>query len=342
MTDYRRQQGTTLVEILIVVVILISLVIITTGLVISTSDAQHFTERSRRANELNQELLTDIRNELMSTVTLFTTDNYGPTYAALLNYSSSAPPLTSSAQATLNATGIFAKEATSGSLTGNSLLCARQSFTTEFQCISGNTYRIDVYRMVDYYLTPADGGPTLGSPFGLNLAKFVGEPLADAAQVDAITDSTDQGEVLVHLRDGTVNVFGESIEPVQVVWKRGEDPAAVGTFRQILSTALLSDVPTEGRPTPWAINLDLSRASSGLLFYRRFSVVTNEGMPSLGVARFAVTDTTGAGFPHGFEVQIAGGSTNRRVLLHSSIVAISRSSLPAHSDLWATVYLSGL
>lgn len=342
MIEQRRQQGTTLIEILIVVVILVSLVIVTVGLVISTSDAQRYSERTRRASELNQELLTDIRNELMSAVTLFSTDNFGPAYSAIFNYSSSAPPLASSAQATLNTTGVLEQEATSGSFVGNSLALARHSFTTEFQCLSGNSYRIDVYRMVEYYLCLAGDGPTADTPYGLNLAKFVGEPCVDSGQIDAITDMTDQGEVLVHLRDATPNVFGDSFAPVQIVWKLGEDPAAVGTFRQILSTALLSDTPTEGRPSPWAINLDLSRASSGMLFYRRFSIVTNEGLPTLGVGRFALRDTSGAGFPHGFEVLIAGGASSRRVLLHSSIVAIDRVRLPAHSDLWATIYLTGL
>ncbi|MHC5063090.1 MAG: hypothetical protein ACYTG5_03845 [Planctomycetota bacterium] len=342
MTNLAKQAGTTLVEILIVVVILVSLVIVTTGLVISTSDAQRFSERTKRANELNQEILNDIRNELMSAVNLFCTDNFGPAYDAILDHSSAAPPIGSSAQATMNPTGIIEQEATSGSLTGNSLLLARQEFTTEFQCVSTNVYRVDVYRLIEYYLTPADGGPSPGTPYGLNLAKYVSEPLADAAQIDAILDPTDQAEVLAHLRTGSTNVFGETIEPVQLVWERGADPAVTGTLRQILSTNLLSDTPQEGRANPWAIELDAARASDGLLFYRRFSVVTNEAIAALGVGRFALRDTSGDGFPHGFEVQIAGTAASKRVLLHSSIVAIDRGTLPAHSDLWATVFLKGM
>ncbi len=342
MNSQEKQAGTTLIEILIVVVILVALIIVTTGLVISTSDAQRFSERTKRANELNQEILNDVRNELMSAVSLFSTDNFGPAYASILDYSSSATPIGSSAQATLNTNGIIQKEASSGALTGNSLLLARQEFTTEFQCLSSNSYRIDVYRLIEYYLTPAGGGPSQGTPFGLNLAKFVSEPLADAGQIDAILDPFDQAEVLAHLRTGSVNAFGDSIEPVQVVWKRGEDPALVGTLRQILTTDVLSDAPAEGRPSPWAIELDVARASDGLLFYRRFSVVTNEAIAAMGVARFAVRDTSGDGFPHGFEVQIAGTAASRRIMLHSSIVAIDRGTLPAHSNLWATIFLKGM
>jgi len=342
MTERRgSQQGFTLVETIVVVTVLVFLVSVMANLIINTSSTQKYIEQMARCTEVNQEIINDVRSELLATVTLFESGTLGDGYFKSLVTDPSSPPIGTSRQATLIPNDTFQKETVAGALTGNVLMFAGQARTDEFTCISGNTYRVDVYRIYCYYLTKEDGGPKLGSPLGLNLTRFVSEPLADGDQIDAMTDMVDRGEVLTHLVTGSLDDAGEAHAITELVWRRGRDISILDTMREIdPMTGLLSSTPINPRPAgAWRISREPTKSHRGLLHYRHFSIATNYGDDRLGVARFAKMSTTGDGFPHGFEVQISGPSAARQVLVHISVVGTNRKGTKPHSDLRATVFV---
>jgi prepilin-type N-terminal cleavage/methylation domain-containing protein len=334
------QRGFTLVETIIVLTVLVFLVSVMANLIINTSNTQKYIEQMARCTEVNQEIINDLRGEILTTVTLFESGTVGDGYFKSLIFDATSPPLGSSGLATLIPNDTFQKETVSGALAGNVLMFAGQARTDEFTCASGNTYRIDIYRLYCYYLTKEDGGPKPGTPTGLNLSKFVSEPMADGDQIDAMTDPVDKTEVLGHLHAGSPDDSGEAHAITLLVWRRGRDIAILNTMREIDSSGLLSSTPIAPRPAgAWKINREPTKSHRGLLHYRHFSIATNYGDDRLGVARFSKMSMTGDGFPHGFEVQIAGPSSARQVLVHISVVGTNRKGTKPHSDLRATVFV---
>ncbi|MHC4851788.1 MAG: type II secretion system protein [Planctomycetota bacterium] len=344
LTGTRRlgsRRGFTLVEVLIVLVITVFLVSTMANLIITTGDAAKYDERMARATEVNQEIINDLRTDLLATVNLFESGPVGDGYFDALDKDPSSPPLGTSALPTVIINGTFAKETTSGAMTGNVLMFAGQAWTTEFTCTSSNSYLVDVYRIHCFYLTKEDGGPKPGTAVGLNLTKFVGEPLADRNQIDAIVDPVDQGEVLTHLLTGSADAQGDTHPPVKLVWRRGRDITELDAMGEIDPfTGMISSTPVAPRPPgAWRILREPPKSSSGLLHYRHFSLASNYGARRFGVARFGLKSSGGDGFPHGFEVQIVGPSSSREVLVHISIVSTNHKGTRAHSDLRTTMFV---
>src|SRR5690606_37858605 len=109
-------------------------------------------------------------------------------------------------------------------------------------------YLVDVYRWVYYYLTPEDGGPDPSHPIGLNIVRFVSEPIIDSASIDRISDPIDQAELLLHLLNATADADGVTHDPAEVVWVRGGLPSVAGTLRHIDSSdGSMSDSPLSPR-----------------------------------------------------------------------------------------------
>ncbi len=326
----RREVGFNLIEVTIVMTILVAMVFVVLQLVLRSNQAHSMAMRLSRSIEVNQELLQDMRSDVGKSVRLFENNALGNAYLNLLDFTGAVPAIASTLP-TMDLVGNFRKEATSGVLSGNTLLFGKHDWTDEFMCTSGNQYMLEVYRLVRLYLAEEDGGPRAGSPAGLNLCRWVGEPMVDGSQVDRISDPVDRAEVLEHLRLGTPDLNGLLHPPAELVWKVGADPAVVDTLRQIAVGGTLSNSPLVPRSITWEILRDSDQSSDGLLHYQHFSVMTNYAPANFGVGAFSVLDNSGDGYPHGFEVQIIGPSSGRQVLLHL-IVASNLPGLLAGSN----------
>lgn len=342
-TISRSDAGYTLLEVIVVLTITTFLVVVMSTLVSTTGESQHYTERMARIMEVNQEIINEQRGELLSTVTLFQKGTMGDGYFNAIQ-KGSAPPIAGSLLPATIVNGNFGTETTSGERTGNVLLFAAQAWTTGFQCTSGKTYFLDVYRLTSYYLTAEDSGPNPDTGIGLNLTKLVSEPLVDGNELDNVSDATDQAELLMHVRSGSADIWGNSHDQVKLVWRRGREITETDAMREIDGASfLMSSTPITPRPAgAWQIMQDERRSARGLLHYRHFSVASNWAHQRVGVARFGVKNNTGDGFPHGFEVQVAGPSSTRQVLLHLSILSTNNKGTKAHSDLRATVLVQDI
>ena len=204
------QSGYSLIEVLVASVILLAMVYAVATLTVSGRDAQDYASRMNRATEINQILMDDLRLEITSSVQLFGNDASGNAHLALLDMDGFPPMIDSTRLPTLSPNETIRPDTAGDEITGNALFYVRQAWYTDFRCTSGNEYRLDVYRWVLFYQTPENGGPATGTPIGLNLCEFVSEPMVDGAQIDEITETADQIEVLAHLAWGRRTCTGPS------------------------------------------------------------------------------------------------------------------------------------
>ena len=324
--------GFTLLELVIAAVLLSMMVIAVASLSVSGADAQEFARRQTRATEVNQDLMDQVRLELVSCVRLFGGDVEGDSNLALLDLAGVPQPLADVRLPKISPNEKIRQDTLMNEITGNSLFFTRLAWSDRFRCTSGTDYLVDVYRWVYYYPTPEGAGPTAGSNIGLNFVRVASEPLVDASGVDRITNVLDRLEVLRHLVDATPDVNGKRHSPCQVVWKRGALASVVGTLRQIDPAGALSDNPTGARPSPWNI-LRSDAVVKGLLAYRHHSLATNYCRASFNVGSYSVPLNTGSGFPHGFEVQIVGPTSARQALIHMVLCSTIKRLQPAWSDM---------
>ncbi len=331
-TNRRLQAGFSLLEMTISALMIVLLTHFVTTMIISGSDSTNYVQRLNRVTQISQEIIGDMQREMRSAVRVFENDSTGLAYRSRLEAWSEAVPVASSKLPAIDATGTFKKDVAGSNKTGNELLFARAAWSDAFVCTSGNTYRVDVYRVIRYFMKAEGAGPQPGTPAGLNFCKWVSEPLVDGNQIDAIADDIDLMEVLIHLRTGTADTAGKIHARIEVAWKMGEDPAAAGTFRHIQTDGVLTDSPQSPRQSPWRILRDPALGHSGELGYRSHSVASNYGSLNQGIGRFGIINNNGSGFPHGFEVQVIGLPTGRQVLLHLTLVSDNRTGRRAYFD----------
>ena len=331
-------RGFTIIEMMIAFIMLMTLSFLITSLIISGNDAHKYSDRLGRVTEISQEVVDEMRRELLATVRLFGDDTIGNAYKSTLEPWSAATRIASSTLPTIKPLGTFDKDVLGKEKTGNEILFARHAWADTFTCTSGKSYRVDVYRLVAYFMRLESGGPNPSNPWGLDLCKWTSEPLVNGTQIDGIAVATDQAEMLIHLRDGTPDDTGESHAPCQVVWMLGADPSTSGTFRQILATGAMTQTPQLPRADPWQIQRADDYSNAGMLFYRHHSVASNYAQSNQGVARYGLADNaagSGVGFPHGLEIQIIGSAAARQVLIHLTTVSLNQKGMKAYYDIQA-------
>lgn len=332
----RGSAGFSLVELFVSSVILVLLTYAVTTLTISGGQAMKYAERVNRVTEIAQDTLDEIRKDMTSSVRLFHSDTVGQAYLALLDFTNGTPGI-SYKLPSLNATGIFEMETVSTPRSGNSVLFARHAWNATYTAASSSEYQVDVYRLVHYYLASGGNGPVNGSAVGLNLVKWVSEPLVDGDQIDQISSSTDRAEILQNLITQAADDDGVTHPSVEVVWLRGEDPGVAATLRHIQSSGNLNNNPQAPRSSPWKIERDERWSTNGMLYYRHHSIATNFAPASYRVGTFSVVSSTGDGFPHGFETQLIGPSAARQLLIRLVLVSTNRNGHPAHVAIQAVI-----
>ncbi|MGC6488623.1 MAG: type IV pilus modification PilV family protein [Planctomycetota bacterium] len=329
--------GYSLIELVISSALLAMMIFAVSTLSLSGSQAQEYSRRLTRVTEITQEVVDDMRLELVSSVRLFSDDVEGNGNLELLDLDGAPPPLASSRLPTVSAGETIRTDTSGAEMTGNSLFFTKLVWSDRYICESGAEHLVDVYRWVYYYLTVEGQGPQPEHPIGLNIVRVESEPLIDGASVDRITDADDRAEVLLHLLNATPDATGAQHAPAEVVWIRGGLPTVSGTLRQVDPLdGSLTATPLLPRPNPWRV-LRADPITRGLLSYRHHSIATNFAQPSFGVATFGLRSSVDEGFPHGLEVQVVGPSSARQVHLHMVVSSTQRTGRFAWADLQLTV-----
>ncbi|MEO0478250.1 MAG: hypothetical protein AAF196_02090 [Planctomycetota bacterium] len=333
-----REAGFSFIEATIASVLLVSLAGLVASLTRSGATAQQFSQRLARVTEISQDLADQIRTGLSASVRILGSGTEGDAYRSMCQLPdepefSMPQPIQTSRLPVVRTNGHFDLEDASQPVTGNDLMFARYSWTYEYEVSSGDIYRVDVYRLERYYMTPAGDGPQQGSPVGLNFVHWVSEPLADGAQIDSIADSKHRDEILTALFDAEADRFGVTRTPVQVLWTLGASISDVTTLRQIFSDGSTSNDSQAPRSTTWEFEADPDLCQPNMLDYRHHSIATVFSPVRMGANRFGLVDETSDGFPHGFEIQVIGPSSSREILVHLTIVSTRGDGQRAFHDL---------
>jgi hypothetical protein len=331
------EAGYSMIELVISSVLLAGMIYVVTSLSLSGGQAQEYSRRLNRVTEITQQLIDDMRLELVSSVRIFGNNAEGVANLAALDLQGAPPPLAGMLLPTVSANETVRTDTVGSEITGNSMFFAKLAWSDSYICTSSTEYLVDVYRWVYFYLTPESGGPDPSHPIGLNIVRIVSEPLINAASIDRITDPVDQAEVLLHLLNATADANGVTHDASEMVWIRGGLPAVSGTFRQIdPSDGSLSSNSIYPRPDPFEVARS-DQTATGLLSYRHHSVASIYSLPVFGVGRYGLIDEGEGGFPHGFEIQVVGPSSARQVLIHMVNSSTQRSGHYAWSDMQVSV-----
>jgi len=309
--------GLSLVEISAVLVVFSFLMMAALRAMTTTSDANQKIDAVNRVEVKCQDVLHSILAEASASVRLYSDDAEGNQLLSMLEgvYSEI---LADSRLPVLLEDGIIEKDAGT-TATGNCLLFlkAEEPYMLRSALDTSDVLRLDIYRVVMFYLKNKGLDSPLTRPDGLNLILFRSEPLADRGQVNNVTDAAEQRRLLLALKqDRGVRLLFDTRTGV------GD---ALATFDEFGDISVVA-------PNPYEIKPALFRGRIGLFPLEFISVATNASPKQFGVGRFTPRIMTGMGFPHGFEVRVIGTASSRQIFAHLT-VALRKAKERFYSDL---------
>ena len=314
----RKHWGFSLVELIVVLALIGALVASIVSLALRSQNAQTYAERNAAATLVAQGVLDQIRRDVGSSTRLFQNDSEGLSYLAGMDLT--GLDMIAGRLPKIVSDGIFEKETSTDPKTGNILFFVRQDRTDRFDRSGGGDYvRIDVYRFILYGLRLLPGKDPSKDLDAFDLVRWVSPPVGDRSQIESIADPTEQERVCAHLYAGT-NPDEPSLPFAQMryLWRPGGSfPAA---FEEILVDGKRNPVPSG-----FQLPRDAAKSSPNLLNSRKLAISANPGGASKGIGAFGILDTSGDGFPHGFETQIVGPASARQVLAHFVFVNTVRA-----------------
>jgi len=308
----RRSRGHTLVEITVVLAISTLLGIGLNETVGRAIGAHKQLLVADMATRMQQKSLGKIRSAAFSAVRVLGADSVGSSIFAALD-TAGLTPLAGTRLPVLDTSGRLAEDVAGAARTGNALLLAVEGRPIDV-APNGTLHRLDRVRFVAFYLTRLDEQVVAGQNDRLDVVQFTSRAYVLQSGVDAITDSTEQKDVLLALR---------AMELDRLVTLDVDAAAAfrdVSTLGVVGSSAVVDPV----------IDADDRFPVRRLLFGRPMSVANN-GAP-IGVPRFALPDPDAPDFPGGLEVKVAGPWAARRVLVRLALVGGGAGSHDVVSD----------
>lgn len=192
---------------------------------------------------------------------------------------------------------------------------------------------VDVYKLTYWYLTLKPDG-------GLTLRRWVSEPLADSDQIEDITAVDGRTE---RCCNGSVRSRPTTARASSASSSCGtseKTPDTVGTLRHIRSNGNMYTSPRNG--VSWQLRADALKSTEIYLRGHDDTVATNQSPAQFGACRFAQPDNNGEGFPHGFEVEVIGPPSSRRVITHLTPVIDRRDTIAVASDQTLVSFFSGI
>ena len=329
-------RGLTLVETMIVAVVTMVAFWAFYEVMVRTSDANDYAMAFNSLCGTAQRTVNDIREDLSVAKLLFRNSSTGQGYLAAASLPPEYPILGQSRLPGQREGGIFQKNTAGTSYTGNVLLFVRTELPYEgslryrLDTTKRRPVRIDLYRLVVYYLSKVPGARIGGVNDSLTLVRAGSALFADYLEVTSITDPV-PAETPDLKAEALADLYNN--QGIRYLWNTTADAPAA--FYPILlpgggafSVSATPDPlcrPLLTAPTEFIRNLRFRHASVS------WNVGTTFRSPVI-VPAFGLANPAGDGFPHGFEVQVIGLSGARQTLV---CLALARQTpgqrLAAHS-----------
>ncbi len=309
-SNQRKTRGTTFIEMIIALTCLSAIAIATFGIMTQSQNVNSTVNAWNMLTQWGQKAINQINLDVTQACVLYQNDTVGNGYLADLESQANFPALATSALPLIDNTGTFGLDIAPSTRTGNALLYATNTMPfVAFITSTGNTRRVDMYRLVYYYLSPVT--QTIGaSPTSLRLVKWTSKEFADYNQVMTITTTPDWAEFAYDL------YFARGIRHLWV--PRNTSNAAFYAIDEygIVDTlpnpffTIPTGIDTDGNVMVSSVINDLGRGLASMAWNNSTTFRTPDVVP-----KFAVGSSFGAGFPHGMEVQIIGPTGARQVLV---------------------------
>ncbi|MBI5778034.1 MAG: hypothetical protein HZA49_01070 [Planctomycetes bacterium] len=315
-TNRKSILGTTFIEMMIAIVCLSAVAIATFEIMTQSQETNDTVNAWNMLTQWGQTAINKVNLDVTQACVLYQNDTLGNGYKADLQSEAGFPALATSTLPTIDETGTFSQDSVSdgtSTRTGNAILYATNTlpYISKDPADGGlvtPTRRVDMYRMVYYYLSPVT--QTIGaSATSLRLVKWTSREFADYNQVAAIT-ATERTNFVIEL------YFDRGIRHLWV--PRDTSDTA---FYAIDEYGGISALPEPSFTIPTGIDADgnamvksvidrLGRGFASLAWNNSTTFRTPDIVP-----KFAMGSQAGAGFPHGMEVQIIGPTGARQVLV---------------------------
>jgi len=314
----------TIVELMIVTVFLSVLFVLFYQLVLRITQANEYAMAFSELSTYSQQACNDMKEDLTASRFLFQNDSFGNAYWDAIMFPTDAQPLNSCRLPTAEELGNFEPDTATHQKTGNCILFIKNETPFTTVCKYGpddtdyKTVRIDVYRIVAYYLTKITGSDIGNKPDSLNLIRAETELYADYSQLIYIGEN-DPDDDHPDLQEELLAKLVEDAD-VNYAWKTSEEPdEAFFPIELTGSTYTLATSPQ----SPMVIQFDSWEEVVPNMKYKHMSVCWNIDdtfrLP-IKVPTFGVASAAGDGFPHGFEVQIIGPSGARQIMTRIALV----------------------
>ena len=128
------EAGYSMIELVISSVLLAGMIYVVTSLSLSGGQAQEYARRLNRVTEITQQLIDDVRLELVSSVRIFGNDTEGLENLAALDLDGAPTPLTEMLLPTVSADETIRTDTTGDEITGNSLFFAKLAWSDRYIC----------------------------------------------------------------------------------------------------------------------------------------------------------------------------------------------------------------
>lgn len=300
--------GLTLIEVMITLVVLGFLLLVVARSQMTVTDANTNLHGINKVALETQEAVALIHTDISMARKLLENDSLGNSYLAALG-TGKYPVAPSTRLPVIGPLAEFDKDDPLAPLTGNCLLMAEEMapHDTVHDPGSGDqTYRVNVIRLVAYYLTQ-NARPRDSQLSRFDLVRWESQAFADYTTLTAITDTTAREAVVASMTAPGVNIqyAWDILKPAgSAFYSLGSDVSSSP------ESAFL--VPPSTRP---------DREPRAIFGLSNACIAVNNGqtgesrIPKFAVELSPTSDPNGVGFPHGFEVKIIGPSGARKVLV---------------------------
>ncbi|MBI4833200.1 MAG: prepilin-type N-terminal cleavage/methylation domain-containing protein [Planctomycetes bacterium] len=303
----RVEAGLTLVEMMIVISLLSLVMIASYELISSINVSSENLQATSFMTEWGQKTIDQINLEVTQSRMVYENNSLGIDYHTGLQLDASYPVLTGTLLPQIDQTGTFRLD-TTVSRTGNALLFIQEMnpFSTT---VGGALRRLNVYRLVYYYLSP-NNTSFAGRPSSLRLIRWQSKEFADYEQImamSAVISRATMADALYSQR-GITYFWLPRNTPDTAFYEYDTDDIDDADDDNI------DDAPNN----LYVVQRDNSYSIIGYLGFGTSSVAWNKTADfpvPVAVPKFGIADQAGAGFPHGFEVQIIGPTGARQVMV---------------------------
>ena len=313
--------GTTFMEMMIAMVCLSAIAIATFGIMTQSQNINSTVNAWNMLTQWGQKAINQMNLDVTQACVLYQNDSVGNGYKSDLQSNANFPALATSTLPSIDPTGTFGQDIAPSTRTGNALLYATNTmpYVSKDPILDGGlvtpTRRVDMYRMVYYYLSPIT--QTIGSsPTSLRLVKWTSKEFADYNQVMAIS-TTMRAEFVKELyktdgdpkKDRAIRHLWVPRDAYNAAFYAIDEYGNVNAVPEP-SFTIPTGIDAEGNTMVSSVIHDLGLGFASVAWNNTTTFRTPDIVP-----KFAIGSSVGAGFPHGMEVQIIGPTGARQVMV---------------------------